>query len=59
LSKTAAQIVSVLDAAGKDIILLETVGVGQDEIEVVKVADVSLVVLVPGMGDDVQRSRRM
>ena len=54
LSKTAAQIVSVLDAAGKDIILLETVGVGQDEIEVVKVADVSLVVLVPGMGDDVQ-----
>jgi GTPase len=54
LSKTAAQIVSVLDAAGKDIILLETVGVGQDEIEVVKVAGVSLVVLVPGMGDDVQ-----
>jgi len=54
LSKTAAQIVSVLDAAGKDIILLETVGVGQDEVEVVKVADVALVVLVPGMGDDVQ-----
>jgi GTPase len=54
LSKTAAQIVSVLDAAGKDIILLETVGVGQDEVEVVKVVDVSLVVLVPGMGDDVQ-----
>jgi LAO/AO transport system kinase len=54
LSKTAGQIVSVLDAAGKNIILLETVGVGQDEVEVVKVADVSLVVLVPGMGDDVQ-----
>jgi LAO/AO transport system kinase len=54
LSKTAAQIVSVLDAAGKEIILLETVGVGQDEVEVVKVADVSLVVLVPGLGDDVQ-----
>ena len=54
LSKTAAQIVAVLDAAGKEIILLETVGVGQDEVEVVKVADVSLVVLVPGMGDDVQ-----
>jgi LAO/AO transport system kinase len=54
LSKTAAQVVSVLDAAGKDIILLETVGVGQDEVEVVKVANVSLVVLVPGMGDDVQ-----
>jgi len=54
LSKTAAQVVSVLDAAGKDLVLLETVGVGQDEVEVVKVADVSLVVLVPGMGDDVQ-----
>jgi len=54
LSKTASQIVSVLDAAGKEIVLLETVGVGQDEIEVVKVADVSVVVLVPGMGDDVQ-----
>jgi len=54
LSKTAAQVVSVLDASGKDIILLETVGVGQDEVEVVKVVDVSLVVLVPGMGDDVQ-----
>lgn len=54
LSRAAAQIVSVLDAAGKNIIVLETVGVGQDEIEVVKVADVSLVVLVPGMGDDIQ-----
>jgi LAO/AO transport system kinase len=54
LSRTAGQIVSLLDAAGKNIILLETVGVGQDEVEVVKVADVSLVVLVPGMGDDVQ-----
>ncbi|MCI0625020.1 MAG: methylmalonyl Co-A mutase-associated GTPase MeaB [Acidobacteria bacterium] len=54
LSRTAAQILSVLDAAGKEIILLETVGVGQDEVEIVKVADVSLVVLVPGMGDDVQ-----
>ncbi|MCI0424215.1 MAG: methylmalonyl Co-A mutase-associated GTPase MeaB, partial [Acidobacteria bacterium] len=54
LSRTAAQVLSVLDAAGKEIILLETVGVGQDEVEIVKVADVSLVVLVPGMGDDVQ-----
>ena len=44
----------VLDAAGKDYILIETVGVGQDEIEVMRVADVTLVVLVPGMGDDVQ-----
>lgn len=44
----------VLDAAGKDYILIETVGVGQDEVEVMRVADVTLVLLVPGMGDDVQ-----
>jgi LAO/AO transport system kinase len=44
----------VLDAAGKDYILVETVGVGQDEIEVMRLADVTLVVLVPGLGDDVQ-----
>jgi LAO/AO transport system kinase len=46
--------VSVLDAAGKEIILVETVGVGQDEIEVVRLADVSVVLLVPGMGDELQ-----
>ncbi|MBL8229669.1 MAG: methylmalonyl Co-A mutase-associated GTPase MeaB [Bryobacterales bacterium] len=44
----------LLDAAGRDLVLIETVGVGQDEVEVSKVADVTLVVLVPGMGDDVQ-----
>jgi LAO/AO transport system kinase len=44
----------VLDAAGKDYILVETVGVGQDEIDVMRLADVTLVVLVPGLGDDVQ-----
>lgn len=44
----------LLDAAGKDVILIETVGVGQGEIEVVRLADCTLVVLVPGMGDDVQ-----
>ena len=44
----------VLDAAGKDYVLVETVGVGQDEIDVMRVADVTLVVLVPGLGDDVQ-----
>lgn len=54
LARTTAKVASVLDAAGKEIILIETVGVGQDEVEIVKVADVSLVVLVPGMGDDVQ-----
>jgi LAO/AO transport system kinase len=44
----------LLDAAGKDVILIETVGVGQDEVEVARLADVTVVVLVPGMGDDVQ-----
>src|SRR5437867_4853578 len=54
LATATADVVSVLDAAGKDPIVVETVGVGQDEIESVKLADVSLVLLVPGMGDDVQ-----
>ena len=43
-----------LDAAGKEVVIIETVGVGQDEVEVAKLADVTVVVLVPGMGDDVQ-----
>src|SRR5262249_8745411 len=46
--------VTVLDAADKNPIIVETVGVGQDEIDIVKLADVSIVVLVPGMGDDIQ-----
>ena len=54
LAATTAKVISVLDAAGKDVVLAETVGVGQDEVEIVKVADVSIVVLVPGMGDDMQ-----
>jgi len=44
----------VLDAAGKDVIVIETVGVGQDEVDIVRTADVSIVILVPGTGDDVQ-----
>jgi LAO/AO transport system kinase len=44
----------VLDASGKDIVLIETVGVGQDEVEIVRTADISIVTLVPGTGDDVQ-----
>jgi LAO/AO transport system kinase len=44
----------VLDAAGKDVVLIETVGVGQDEIDIVRTADVSIVITVPGAGDDVQ-----
>jgi len=54
LAATTADVATVLDAAGKDIILIETVGVGQDEVEIVRLADVTIVILVPGMGDDVQ-----
>lgn len=54
LARTTVDAVSILDAAGFDKVLVETVGVGQDEVEIVKAADVSVVVLVPGMGDDIQ-----
>jgi len=54
LSGTTADVVTVLDAAGRNPIIVETVGVGQDEIDIVKLAEVSIVVLVPGMGDDIQ-----
>ncbi len=54
LARATVDAVSVLDAAGYQKIIVETVGVGQDEVEIVKTADVSVVVLVPGMGDDVQ-----
>jgi len=54
LAAATADVTRVLDAAGRDPILIETVGVGQDEVEVAKIADVSIVVLVPGMGDDIQ-----
>lgn len=54
LSRATVDAVAILDAAGYDKIIVETVGVGQDEVEIVKTADVSVVVLVPGMGDDIQ-----
>ena len=54
LARATADAALVLDAAGKDFVAIETVGVGQDEVEVARTADVSVVVLVPGMGDDVQ-----
>src|SRR5258708_30026063 len=54
LARTTADVGMVLDASGRDIVMIETVGVGQDEIDVVRVADVTVVILVPGMGDDVQ-----
>lgn len=54
LSRATVDAVAILDSAGFDVIVVETVGVGQDEVEIVKTADVSVVVLVPGMGDDIQ-----
>ena len=54
LARTTADVASVIEASGKDVILIETVGVGQDEVDIVRLADVTVVVLVPGMGDDVQ-----
>jgi LAO/AO transport system kinase len=54
LSSTTADVATVLDASGRDLVLIETVGVGQDEVDIVRLADVTIVILVPGMGDDVQ-----
>jgi len=54
LARTTADVTTVLDASGRDIILIETVGVGQDEVDIVRLADITVVILVPGMGDDVQ-----
>jgi LAO/AO transport system kinase len=54
LARATVDAVAILDAAGYAKVIIETVGVGQDEVEIVKTADVCVVVLVPGMGDDVQ-----
>jgi LAO/AO transport system kinase len=54
LARATNDVVDVLDAAGFDLVLVETVGVGQDEVEVVRTVQTNLVVLVPGMGDDIQ-----
>jgi len=54
LAAATTDMAVLLDAAGRDMVLIETVGVGQDEVEIAKLADVTIVVLVPGMGDDVQ-----
>jgi LAO/AO transport system kinase len=54
LARATAEVATVLDASGRDVILIETVGVGQDEVDIVRLADVTVVMLVPGMGDDVQ-----
>ncbi len=54
LSHKTADAVKAMDAFGKDIIIVETVGVGQSEVDIVKAADTTMVVLIPGMGDDIQ-----
>ncbi|MGH9482779.1 MAG: methylmalonyl Co-A mutase-associated GTPase MeaB [Terriglobales bacterium] len=54
LAQAASDVVALLDAAGKQRILVETVGVGQDEVDIIQLADVTVVVLMPGMGDEVQ-----
>jgi LAO/AO transport system kinase len=57
LARSTAEVALLLDAAGKRQVLIETVGVGQDEIDVVRLADCVLVVLVPGLGDDIQNMK--
>jgi LAO/AO transport system kinase len=54
LARATAEVSQLIEASGKDVVVIETVGVGQDEVDIVRLADVTLVVLVPGMGDDVQ-----
>jgi LAO/AO transport system kinase len=54
LARATADLVRLMSAAGKDYVLIETVGVGQDEVEIAEIAEVTVVVLVPGLGDDVQ-----
>jgi LAO/AO transport system kinase len=57
LSATAPQALRVLDAAGCDVVLVETVGVGQSEVEIAGLADTTLVLLAPGMGDGIQAAK--
>lgn len=57
LSKMTHRIVAAMDAMGKDIVMIETVGVGQEEVDVVGLAQTTLVVTVPGLGDDVQAAK--
>lgn len=54
LAPAAQDVAMILDAAGCDVVLIETVGVGQDEVEVARMADATVVMMVPGMGDDIQ-----
>src|SRR5260370_1076894 len=53
-ARATSEMTMLLDGAGRDVVIVETVGVGQDEVEIVRLVDVTLLVLVPGMGDEVQ-----
>ena len=57
LARATAEVALLLDAAGKRHVLIETVGVGQDEIDIVRLADCVMVILVPGLGDDIQNMK--
>lgn len=57
LSRSTPGLVQIMDAMGYDVVIIETVGVGQDEVDIVRFADTSLVVLVPGLGDDIQAEK--
>jgi LAO/AO transport system kinase len=57
LARSTAQVVQLMDAAGMDVVLIETVGIGQSDIEVVEVAHAAIVVVMPGLGDDIQVSK--
>ena len=54
ISQSTSDVIKILDASGKDCILIETIGIGQDEVEIVQIVDTSIVVSVPGLGDDIQ-----
>ena len=54
LNQSCIDVVDILDASGMDVVIIETVGVGQDEVDIIRVSDLNLVVLIPGMGDDIQ-----
>jgi LAO/AO transport system kinase len=54
LSRSTSDVIKILDASGKEFILIETIGIGQDEVEIVKVADSCVLLSVPGLGDDIQ-----
>jgi len=54
LTSAVYDVVEILDASGKDVVIVETVGVGQAEVDVIKIADTTLVIVVPGLGDSIQ-----